>query len=531
VSGSLLTRVFAFGGLLLAEYLLVSLLFDAQALRRTHGGALSALGYAGDAATIGLVVLAAVLALMGPSLRDAVVALPDTTRLAAKPLAFVAHAVAYLSFVGVTARLFASSLGPNANWLVAWVVAGLALAVTWIPLALPWPALRALWPRLSGALLIGGCAGLLAWGAGQASSTIWAQLAPVTLSVVAAMLRVVLPDLMVDEATATIGTPAFAVQIAPVCSGFEGIGLILALLGAYMIVERKHLLFPRVLMLLPAAVATVWTANALRIALLIVIGNEFSPQLALGGFHSKAGWLLFSAIALGFIAVARRTRYFTLESEQPGADEINEVAPFLMPLLILLGTGLVTGLVTTDHDHLYALRASCAAAAIWAYRDHYRKLPWGLHWESIAIGVAAFGAWSWIARGADPIATHALEQALVRFGPVWAGLWLVGRALGSALVVPVAEELAFRGYLLRRLVAADFVAVDPRVFAPVAWLASSLAFGVLHRDWAAATIAGLAYALAQQRRGRVTDAIAAHATTNLLLAADALLFHHLAWWA
>ena len=33
---------------------------------------------------------------------------------------------------------------------------------------------------------------------------------------------------------------------------------------------------------------------------------------------------------------------------------------------------------------------------------------------------------------------------------------------GSSIVVPVAEELAFRGYLLRRLIDADFTAVSPR---------------------------------------------------------------------
>ena len=37
-----------------------------------------------------------------------------------------------------------------------------------------------------------------------------------------------------------------------------------------------------------------------------------------------------------------------------------------------------------------------------------------------------------------------------------AAAWLLVRVLGSVVTVPIAEELAFRGYLLRRLISANF---------------------------------------------------------------------------
>ena len=93
------------------------------------------------------------------------------------------------------------------------------------------------------------------------------------------------------------------------------------------------------------------------------------------------------------------------------------------------------------------------------------------------------------------------------------------RVLGFVVVVPVIEELAFRGYLLRRLTHADFLSVSLRQFNWFAFLASSVLFGCLHGErWIAGTLAGMAYALAAYRRGRLGDAIAAHATTNALLA-------------
>jgi exosortase E/protease (VPEID-CTERM system) len=521
---------------LLGEYLLISVLFDARALLRDGAGSLSALGYLGDAATIALVAAAAVLALMGPALRDAVVALQhDVVGQRGVPWASIAaHAVAYALFVAATARLFASAASPTGMWVALWVLAGVALFATWLPLALPWAALRALGPRLSSAALAGAGAGVVAWVAGRASASIWREVAPPTLSVVAAILRRLVPEVAVDPATITIGTPRFAVQIAPVCSGFEGIGLILAFLGGYMAIERKHLRFPRALALLPLAVATVWTANALRIALLIVVGDKISPSIALGGFHSKAGWLLFCTIALGFVAVARNARYFArdaLGQARPQAVSANPVAPYLMPELVLIGTGLVTGLAVVDFDPLYAVRIACAALAVWFYRKSYRELTWGVHWESVAIGFAVFGMWLGLAHGADAQHTRRLQDALRGIGPVAAAAWIAARLIGTALVVPFVEELAFRGYLLRRLSAADFGAVDARKFAPLQWLLSSIAFGVLHSDWTAAAIAGLAFAFAQQRRGRVTDAVVAHGVANLLLALDALLLGHWHWLA
>jgi CAAX prenyl protease-like protein len=49
-------------------------------------------------------------------------------------------------------------------------------------------------------------------------------------------------------------------------------------------------------------------------------------------------------------------------------------------------------------------------------------------------------------------------------------------------------------------------------------LVSSLLFGVLHGRWLAGFLAGLAYALLLSRRGRLSDAVWAHAITNALIA-------------
>jgi CAAX prenyl protease-like protein len=92
------------------------------------------------------------------------------------------------------------------------------------------------------------------------------------------------------------------------------------------------------------------------------------------------------------------------------------------------------------------------------------------------------------------------------------------RVIGAVVTVPIAEELAFRGYLMRRLIAAEFEAVPLRQFSWLGFCGSSLVFGAMHQRLLAGTLAGGVYALVLLRRGELSDDIVAHATTNALLA-------------
>jgi CAAX prenyl protease-like protein len=84
--------------------------------------------------------------------------------------------------------------------------------------------------------------------------------------------------------------------------------------------------------------------------------------------------------------------------------------------------------------------------------------------------------------------------------------------------VPLAEELAFRAYLIRKLIANDFENVALGQFSWFSFLLTSVLFGLLHERWLAGTLAGMGYALALYRRGQIGDAVIAHMTTNALIA-------------
>ena len=98
-------------------------------------------------------------------------------------------------------------------------------------------------------------------------------------------------------------------------------------------------------------------------------------------------------------------------------------------------------------------------------------------------------------------------------------------------MIPVVEELAFRGFLLRWLVSPEFERVPPRAWTWSAVLLSSLAFGAVHAHWILGTLTGLAFAMVLLRRGRLADAILAHALTNAGIAVAVLGFGRWDLWA
>ena len=93
----------------------------------------------------------------------------------------------------------------------------------------------------------------------------------------------------------------------------------------------------------------------------------------------------------------------------------------------------------------------------------------------------------------------------------------------GAFAIPIAQELAFRGYLARKLVAPNFEEVPFERFTWLSFVGSSIAFGILEPNWLTGVFAGMIFAAAMYRRGLLSDAIVAHVTSAGLLFALATI--------
>jgi len=105
------------------------------------------------------------------------------------------------------------------------------------------------------------------------------------------------------------------------------------------------------------------------------------------------------------------------------------------------------------------------------------------------------------------------------------------RVLATVLTVPIAEELAYRGFLMRRFASPEFESLP---FSAVRWpalLVSSAIFGVTHGAlWLPGTLAGLAFGMLAIRTNKIGEAVLAHAVANACIAADVLFFDQWQLW-
>jgi len=522
-SNLLVHRCIGLSALLLAEVLLLTIRFDTIHLAHRDGWWLRLIEQLHFVPQLAAVTLTATWIFGGAELRAKLVEFAS----AAHPHPWwwswcIVHIALFGLFFATTTAFFeqAAPVISTAIWSILWLALALMLFASWCGAILPlgeWLTLiqRHLWVVI-GSATVGG----LAWTVGQFSDWLWRPLGYSTLWFVAVLLRLIRTDVVTTSGSMIIGTEHFVVGIAPECSGYEGLGLAWVFIGTYLCWSRRELRWPHAWLLLPIATILMWLSNGLRIGGLILIGSWGFQEVALGGFHSQAGWLAFNAVVLGVLLVSQRSRFFTLRkaSLSPVAA-ISPSAAYLMPLLALIGTLMISDAFSVNFDWLYPLRIVTVACVVGYCAKHYKGLNWNWSWTAVSIGVAAFLVWMVLEPRQVDGSKDVLALGLASLPPAWAAAWLVFRVIGSVLTVPFAEELAFRGYLIRRLQNADFTAVPQARFSWFSFLASSALFGALHPGrWLAGTLAGLLFGFALYRRGYVVDAMLAHATTNALIA-------------
>jgi exosortase E/protease (VPEID-CTERM system) len=521
-------------GMLGVELLSLTIRFESPPLPETAHGWLGWLAYAPALLQAGLASALAYLGLVVP-------------RLQRGPHPWLQHITAHrwwpwvLGHVGTcglfglwTARVFApeaTAVPHQAMWAMGWLLLGAATLLLWLRAVAPLCCWRHLVGHEPACGLAASLVGLGVWGSSQLTQAFWPPFATATLGVVAALLGLWYPDVGYTLPDHVIGTAAFQVRIASSCSGYEGMGVVTVFLALYLWLFRQHLRFPHALGLVPLGLLASWVANALRVTALIALGTSVSPALALGGFHSQAGWLAFLGVACAIVLVAHQPPFCACAPRLPHATATTRLATaLLVPLLVLLATMTLTAALTQDFDWLYPVRASATGVALWVFRRVYRPWAWTWSWHAMAIGGLVFGLWLLLAPPVDS-RTSAVAQGLAHLSGGLAAVWVGFRLLGSVITMPLAEELAFRGYVLRKLTARDFDHVPLGHWTWTAFVLSSVMFGVLHGRWVAGSLAGMGYALALTRRGQLADAVLAHMTTNALLAGYVLAYQAWAFWS
>ena len=170
---------------------------------------------------------------------------------------------------------------------------------------------------------------------------------------------------------------------------------------------------------------------------------------------------------------------------------------------------------------VYALKTIVGAGLIWIVWPHVKEMRWNFSWEAFVAGIAVFIIWV----GLDGLYPMLFDERAAAFNPLKtygtestvAWIFIAVRILGSSIVVPMLEEIFYRSLLYRYLINADFLSVSMKTFNTGAFLAICIGFGVAHHEWLPGMLCAFAYQGLVIRKGRLGDAITAHAITNFLL--------------
>jgi CAAX prenyl protease-like protein len=158
---------------------------------------------------------------------------------------------------------------------------------------------------------------------------------------------------------------------------------------------------------------------------------------------------------------------------------------------------------------------------------------------SLAMGVAVFVIWvapdlvfphyrqHWLFQNAlTGTASSSLARG-VRGDP----FVLAFRVLRAVAIVPIVEELFWRGWLMRWLIAADFRTVPLGTYAPMSFWITALMFASEHGPyWDVGLMAGILYNWWVIRTKSLADCILAHALTNAILCAWVILAGRWEYW-
>lgn len=309
-----------------------------------------------------------------------------------------------------------------------------------------------------------------------------------------------------------------AMLIAKACSGVEGSILGILVVSFFLFSFRERFRWPRTLIVIPVGLALLWAGNLIRLIAFCFYGRFVSWNRAAETFHSNAGWIIFNLLMLGLLTSVFRMRWLSADNRENVAMETSfwklPALGFLAPLIILLWVGLATGGLHTEKiDPWYALKIAAATLSLLVLWRPRLPEKLSVQWlPALGVGMIVFGIWV--------IAEMWTHRSGTKGFTVVNGLSLLVWAIGSSTIVPIVEELAFRGFLCRQLSTRGyFEGITYFSVTPLALVVSSLLFAVGHSQIIGGFLAGLAYGVLSKCTGNVINPIVAHATTNAFWAA------------
>ena len=205
------------------------------------------------------------------------------------------------------------------------------------------------------------------------------------------------------------------------------------------------------------------------------------------------------------------------------------VGPFVAYMVLTSIEG--KGWLGLPYEAWYSLKVLVVLGLLWQF---YREWPrWNTRGVGLGVALGILGVVLWLAldrlqelipglsalvtsimgtrEGFDPFSRQGVSLNSIAF--------LLVRLTGLALVVPIMEEIFWRGFLARFLIDEKFTQVPQGQFTTLSFWIVTAAFVAVHPELLAALAWGALVNWLYHKTGNIWACVAMHAVTNLLLGA------------
>ena len=188
--------------------------------------------------------------------------------------------------------------------------------------------------------------------------------------------------------------------------------------------------------------------------------------------------------------------------------------------------------------YFYPLRFAIVSLLILAVSRPYLSLRPSVPLASIVIGAAVFLIWigpdvlfgyrhSWLFENSLLGKAQTSVADPLQHNP----LFLILRVTTSVVLVPILEELFWRGWMMRWLIKPEFTALGIGTYTPMAFWVVAVLFASEHGSfWEVGLLAGIIYNWWAMRTRCLADCVLAHSVTNAILSAYVLLTNQWQYW-
>lgn len=202
---------------------------------------------------------------------------------------------------------------------------------------------------------------------------------------------------------------------------------------------------------------------------------------------------------------------------------------FVAPMAVFLGLLALNSLAKSVGDGfwfrsaeywIFPLQTIVCGALLWRFRRAYELGRPRRIGVACVVGVVVFAVW--IAPQIVlhfPARTIGFDPTVFASQPALYYLTLGFRFARLVIVVPLMEEIFWRGFLLRYFIDERFDRVPIGTFSALSFAAVTVGFMLVHNvaDWPAALICGALYNGVAYWTRSLASCVVAHALTNLLL--------------